>query len=543
MTQLKKKRIGLYARVSTEIQTNGYSIQSQLNQLKEYCQFQGYEVVDEYTDRGISGKTTQRPELQRMLKDANDGKLDCIMVYKTNRLARNTSDLLTIVEELYKINVEFFSLTEKIEIASSTGKLMLQILASFSEFERNTIVENVYNGQRQRAIEGYYQGNLSLGYDKVPDSKKELMINQHEANIVKYIFESYAKGHGYRKIANALNHKGYVTKKGKPFSISSITYIISNPFYIGKIQFAKYRHWSDKRRKGLNEEPIIADGKHAPIIDKALWDKVQFKRQESRKKPQVHGKGTNLLTGIVKCPSPKCGAAMAASNTTNTLKDGTKKRIRYYSCSNFRNKGSKVCSANSVRADVLEKYVMDQILEIIKSKKVLKQLVEKVNERSQIDVSSLNHDIAYKQSQCEELKIKMHTLTKTIEDSPDLDSILKPTILNYQDELNQINNQIHQLEQDKQAEAPHYDADMIANILQTIFKDIDKLEKSQLKSLYLTVIDRIDIRKDEHHKKQFYVTLKLNNEIIKQLFNNHPLDEVLLSTSSLFLPQTLYLTI
>ena len=84
---------------------------------------------------------------------------------------------------------------------------------------------------------------------------------------------------------------------------------------------------------------------------------------------------------------------------------------------------------------------------------------------------------------------------------------------------------------------------MISNVLQAIFKDIDKLEKSQLKSLYLTIIDRIDIRKDEHHKKQFYVTLKLNNDIIKQLFNNHPLDEVLPSTSSLFLPQTLYITI
>ncbi|SKV06463.1 Uncharacterised protein [Mycobacteroides abscessus subsp. abscessus] len=75
---------------------------------------------------------------------------------------------------------------------------------------------------------------------------------------------------------------------------------------------------------------------------------------------------------------------------------------------------------------------------------------------------------------------------------------------------------------------------MIANVLQAIFKDIDKLEKSQLKSLYLTIIDRIDIRKDEHHKKQFYVTLKLNNDIIKQLFNNHPLDEVLPSTSRHF---------
>ena len=541
MTQLKKKRIGLYARVSTEIQTDGYSIQGQLNQLKEYCQFQGYEVVDEYTDRGISGKTTQRPELQRMLKDAKENKLDCIMVYKTNRLARNTSDLLSIVEKLYKLNVEFFSLTEKIEIATSTGKLMLQILASFSEFERNTIVENVYNGQRQRAIEGYYQGNLPLGYDKIPDSKKELMINQHEAHIVKYIFESYAKGHGYRKIANALNHKGYVTKKGNPFSISSITYIISNPFYIGKIQFSKYRHWNEKRRKGLNEEPIIADGKHAPIIDKDLWDKVQFKRQESRKKPQVHGKGTNLLTGIVK--RPKCGAAMAASNTTNTLKNGTKKRIRYYSCSNFRNKGSKVCSANSVRADILEKYVINQILEVIKSKKVLKQLVEKVNEQSQIDKSSLNHDIAYKQSHYEDVKSKMNTLMKTIQDNPDLDSILKPTILNYQTELNQLKDQINQLEQDKQVEVPQYDIDRIANILLTIFEDIEKLEKSQLKSLYLTVIDRIDIQKDEHPKKQFYITLKLNNDIIKQLFDNHTLDEVPFSTSPLFLPQTLYLTI
>ncbi|QRL36981.1 recombinase family protein [Staphylococcus epidermidis] len=543
MNEMKKKRIGGYIRVSTEKQVMGYSIEGQITQIEQYCQFNGYELVDIYADRGISGKSMNRPELQRMLNDAKNGKLDCVMVYKTNRLARNTSDLLTIVEELHRQNVEFFSLSERMEVKNSTGKLMLQILASFSEFERNTILENIYTGQRQRALEGYYQGNLPLGYNNIPDNKKELMINQHEANIVKYIFESYAKGHGYRKIANALNHKGYVTKKGNPFSISAVTYILSNPFYIGKIQFAKYKDWNDKRRKGLNDKPVIAEGKHTPIISQSLWDKVQARKRQVSEKPQVHGKGTNLLTGIVKCPSPKCGAAMAASNTTNTLKDGTKKRIRYYSCSNFRNKGSKVCSANSVRADVLEKYVMDQILEIIKSKKVLKQLVEKVNERSQIDVSSLNHDIAYKQSQCEELKIKMHTLTKTIEDSPDLDSILKPTILNYQDELNQINNQIHQLEQDKQAGAPHYDADMIANILQIIFKDIDKLEKSQLKSLYLTVIDRIDIRKDEHHKKQFYVTLKLNNEIIKQLFNNHPLDEVLLSTSSLFLPQTLYLTI
>ncbi|HDY9984903.1 TPA: recombinase family protein [Staphylococcus aureus] len=541
MDKMKKKLVGGYIRVSTERQVEGYSIEGQITQIEQYCQFNGYELVDIYADRGISGKSMNRPELQRMLNDAKNGKLDCVMVYKTNRLARNTSDLLTIVEELHRQNVEFFSLSERMEVKNSTGKLMLQILASFSGFERNTILENIYNGQHQRALKGYYQGNLPLGYNNIPDNKKELMINQHEANIVKYIFESYAKGHGYRKIANALNHKGYVTKKGNPFSINSITYILVNPFYIGKIQFAKYKDWNEKRRKGLNDKPIIADGKHPPIISQELWDKVQSRKKQVSQKPQVHGKGTNLLTGIIHCP--QCGAPMAASNTTNTLKDGTKKRIRYYSCSNFRNKGSKVCSANSVRADVIEKYVMDQILEIVKSDKVLKQVVERVNQDNQVDVAALNHDIAYKQQQFDEVNIKLKNLVQTIEDNPDLTSALKPTIHQYETKLNDITNQMNQLKQQQNQEKPSYDTKQIAALLQRIFQNIESMDKSQLKALYLTVIDRIDIRKDENHKKQFYVTLKLNNEIIKQLFNNNNLDEVLLSTSSLFLPQTLYFQI
>lgn len=538
---MKKKLVGGYIRVSTERQVEGYSIEGQITQIEQYCQFNGYELVDIYADRGISGKSMNRPELQRMLNDAKNGKLDCVMVYKTNRLARNTSDLLTIVEELHRQNVEFFSLSERMEVKNSTGKLMLQILASFSEFERNTILENIYTGQYQRALEGYYQGNLPLGYNNIPDNKKELMINQHEANIVKYIFESYAKGHGYRKIANALNHKGYVTKKGNPFSISAVTYILSNPFYIGKIQFAKYKDWNDKRRKGLNDKPVIAEGKHTPIISQSLWDKVQARKKQVSEKPQAHGKGTNILTGLISCP--QCSAPMAASNTTNTLKDGTKKRIRYYSCSNFRNKGSKVCSANSVRADVIEKYVMDQILEIVKSDKVITQVVERVNQENQIDVAAINHDIAYKQQQFDEINTKLKNLIQTIEDNPDLTSALKPTIHQYETQLNDITNQMNQLKQQQNQEKPSYDTKQIALLLQRIFQNIESMDKSQLKALYLTVIDRIDIRKDGNHKKQFYVTLKLNNEIIKQLFNNTQLDEVLLSTSSLFLPQTLYLKI
>lgn len=542
MNKMKRKSIGLYVRVSTLAQDiDGFSINAQITQLKEYCSFQGYKVVDVYADRGISGKSMNRPELQRMLKDSKEGKLDCVMVYKTSRLARNTSDLLSIVEGLHRQNVEFFSLSENMKFDSNSGKLLLQILASFSEFERNNIAEGAFMGQLRRSQEGYYQGNLPLAYDKIPDNKHELMINQHEANIVKYIFESYAKGHGYRKIANALNHKGYVTKKGNPFSISAITYILSNPFYIGKIQFAKYKDWNDKRRKGLNDKPVIAEGKHTPIISQDLWDKVQARKKQVSKKPQVHGKGTNLLTGIISCPI--CSAPMAASNTTNTLKDGTKKRIRYYSCSNFRNKGSKVCSANSVRANVIEKYVMDQILEIVKSDKVIKQVVERFNQENQVDVAALNHDMAYKQQQFDEIQAKLNNLVKTIEGNPDLTSVLKETIHQYETQLNEIANQINQMKRQQNQEKPSYDTKQISVLLRRIFQNIETMDKAQLKALYLTVIDRINIRKDGNHKKQFYVTLKLNNEIIKQLFNNTPIDEVLLSTSSLFLPQTLFIQI
>ncbi|HCX8662776.1 TPA: ogr/Delta-like zinc finger family protein, partial [Staphylococcus aureus] len=249
----------------------------------------------------------------------------------------------------------------------------------------------------------------------------------------------------------------------------------------------------------------------------------------------------NLLTGIIHCP--QCGAPMAASNTTNTLKDGTKKRIRYYSCSNFRNKGSKVCSANSVRADVIEDYVMRQILEVVKSDKVIQRVVARVNQENKVDGVSLHHDITYKQQQYDEVQIKLNNLIKTIEDNPDLTSVIRPSIQKYEKQLNDITSQINQLKNQQNEDKPSYNAKQIGKILRHVFHNIEQMKKSQLKALYLAVIDRIDIRKDSNHKKQFYVTLKLDNEVIKQVFNDIPLDEVLLSTSSLFLPQPFYLTI
>ena len=137
--------------------------------------------------------------------------------------------------------------------------------------------------------------------------------------------------------------------------------------------------------------------------------------------------------------------------------------------------------------------------------------------------------ILHKQQQFDEISTKLKNLIQTIENNPDLTSALKPTIHQYETQLNDITNQINQLKHQQNQEKPFYDTKQIAALLQRIFQNIESMDKSQLKALYLTVIDRIDIRKDENHKK-FFVTLKLNNEIIKQLFNNN-LTDVLLSTS------------
>ena len=187
---------------------------------------------------------------------------------------------------------------------------------------------------------------------------------------------------------------------------------------------------------------------------------------------------------------------------------------------------------------MIEDYVMKQILEIVKSDKVIQRVVTHVNQENQVDGAALHHDIAYKQQQYDEVQIKINNLIKTIEDNPDLTSVIRPSIQKYEKQLNDITNQINQLKNQQNEDKTLFDAKEISKLLQHIFHDIKHIEKSRLKALYLSVIDRIDIKKMVIIK-QFYVTLKLNNEIIKQLFNNKQLDEVHLSTSSLFAPNTI----
>lgn len=445
-TTVSVKRVAIYARVSTTEQAEeGYSIDEQQRLLTEWCEKNGYIVHEVYADRGISGKSIKkRPALIKLLDDAQNKRFDVVLVWKTNRLARNILDLLKIVEVFDQNYISFRSYTENHETETSQGKLQFHMLAAIAEFERNTISENVKMGMLARAREGKWNGGRVLGYDIVdittPSDKRKhtmLVINEKEAKTVKRIFELYLTGNGYKAIANRVNKEGHRGKRGKEFSISTIKTILENPVYVGMIRYDVRRNWTDKRRGDINPNPVLQQGEHEPIISQLDWEKAQQILKERSNKPnRVHG-GTFPFTGVMKCP--KCGAGMVVMRTVNKLKDGTRKTLEYYACGAWKNKGTSVCNSNTIRADKAESYIFGRLQELATNKQLIKEVAERVNGKRSNKDEPLQQEYQALLKDLEEAKRKKNKAMELYEE----DIITK---VDLQQRLAKINEQIEQLE-------------------------------------------------------------------------------------------------
>lgn len=364
------KKVCLYIRVSTEEQTEGYSLTAQVNTLRQYAELHGWQITNVYADEGISGKSIKgRPQLQQLLYDLQYDQIDAVLVWKISRLSRSLSDTLQLLERFEEYNVKFISYSENFDTSNAMGRLILQIMAGLAEMERNTLSDNVKLGMRQKAMEGGWNGGVVLGYNSI---EKTLVINHTEADIVRLIFVEYAQGRGLRAIANKLNKEGYTTKKGRLFSINGIATILDNPMYIGKIRWMRFQEWDTKRRKGKNPNPIVVQGTHERIITEELWSVVQ-ERRSSKSHKQRQSNKPFLLNALLRCPV--CDQGMVPAISTYTRKDGTKIKHRYYECGNFHNKGTTACNSNSVRADETEEYIFSIIKQLLQDEKTFKKKI------------------------------------------------------------------------------------------------------------------------------------------------------------------------
>ncbi|WDL99183.1 recombinase family protein [Alicyclobacillus sp. ALC3] len=407
-----RQGVALYVRVSTEEQAEyGYSIDAQLDTLRTFCKLHGKTITDEYVERGVSGTTIEgRPELLRMLHDAERGNFSELLVWRINRLSRKQLDLMQIMKQLEQLGVGFESFTEKFDTSSPMGKFALQMMGAVGELERNTIVENVKSGMKQRARRGQWNGGIVLGYEttqlKASGNRRErvttLEVVPEEAAIVRRIFEMYGtSGLGLKAIANRLNHEGHRTKKGNPFSVYGVSEILRNPLYVGKIRYNVRENWAEKRRKGINKHPIIADGEHQPIVSQELWDQVQALYDKKSGRPPRVFQGSFPLTGLLRCP--QCGSGMVAHRVKDTLKDGAVVYRRSYVCGAFRNKGSAVCKSNGVRADEAEQAVFDRLKEAVVRPNVLRDVVDRVNARRSASSKPLASELKSVEKELEQL--------------------------------------------------------------------------------------------------------------------------------------------
>lgn len=362
-------RAAIYTRVSTEEQAiHGYSLANQLQSCKERAEELGATEIFEFSDEGISGSTLDRPGLEQLRQAVAQGFVDVVIILDPDRFSRKLAHQLLLTEEFEKAGVTFSFLNFEWK-DSPEGRLFYSIKGAVSEYEREKIKERMVRGKTQKARQGGMPMNFTLyGYNYDPE--KGVRINEHEADIVRYIFMALTSNNmSPAAIAISLTESGTITKKGKFFWHRQVVrQILLNPAYYGEWH---YRKTSDK--------PIVIPV--PPIIDRQTWDKAQVLLKESKRLWAKRGKQQYLLSGIITCSD--CGTPMGGAYKSNW---GIKNR--YYTCSKSpsTNRLPGCIPAKTINSDSLEFIVWEKVKRCLQNPdEILFEVKQNMPHRDQLD--------------------------------------------------------------------------------------------------------------------------------------------------------------
>lgn len=373
------KRCAIYTRKSNEdgLEQEYNTLEAQRDMAVNFIRSQAEQkwtvVPEHYDDGGISGGTMERPELKKLLKDIKAGKIDVVVVYKIDRLSRSLYDFLGMIRLFDEHDVIFVSVTQNINSGTPMGRLMLNVLQSFAQFEMEQTGERIRDKIAASKKKGMWMGGVvPLGYDA---REGKLYVNQAEAETVHYIFRRYQQLGSIGSLVDDLKLKGHktkswVTSSGKfyeprDFNKSTLYRILGNPMYVGKIQH--------KAAEG------IYDGQHEAIIDQKLWDKVQgLLQKNASQKIRIPNNNDRpyLLKGILVNPN---GYAMTPSSK---LKGD--KLYRYYVSMEAIKRGAKNCSVKTVSAQLIEEIILDRIKRLLTSPEWIGRLLQTENTQFKI---------------------------------------------------------------------------------------------------------------------------------------------------------------
>ena len=346
-------RCVIYCRKSTAagLDREFTSLDNQRERGEAYIASQGWTLEPtRYDDGGFSGGTIERPAFRRLLADVEAGRIDAIVCYRLDRISRSLVDFVNVHEFFEKHNVALVSVTESINTSTPHGRMMVNVLLSFAQYERELIGERTRDKIQAARRRGKWTGGMPpLGYDAAPEGGR-LEVNQDEAAQVQTIFEMYAESPSLVKVAEELSRRGWrrkswTTKEGKrreggPWDRKTLRDLLLNPLYAGM--------------QKLGDDTF--KGEHEAIVPERLFKQVQGLMAENRSNGEASAGNRYgaLLRGILRCAA--CDTAMTYAVTK---KDG--KAYRYYRCQAAQRRGHDSCPTKSIQADKVEAFVVDRI--------------------------------------------------------------------------------------------------------------------------------------------------------------------------------------
>ena len=389
-------RCAIYTRKSSDdgLEQDFNSLDAQREAAESFIASQRSEgwvcVPTRYDDGGFTGGNMERPAVQRLMADIDAGLIDCVVVYKVDRLSRSLMDFARLLESFEKHGVSFVSVTQQFNTANSMGRLMLNVLLSFAQFEREIISERTRDKIAASKRKGFWGGGRPvLGYDiEHRPGGNRLAVNEDEAEQVKSIFGFYLECGSLSQAIRRLDelewtNKAWTTKAGRemggrPFNKTQLFTLLTNIVYLGKV-----KHKGD-----------AYDGLHDSIVDADLFDRVAKALKANR---SGEGRGSSnkygaLLKGLVRCKA--CGCTMIHHYASDQTKSGAVKRYRYYVCTRAQKRGWNECPGPSLPAQELERFVVDQVRSLGHDDAMVVESVRRAQDRLRQQADALDGDRA-----------------------------------------------------------------------------------------------------------------------------------------------------
>ena len=349
-------RCAIYTRKSTEegLDQDFNSLDAQREAAEAYVHSQTHAgwtcLPSRFDDGGYTGSNLDRPALQRLLADIRAGQIDCVVTHRVDRLSRSLLDFAKLMEAFEQHQVAFVSVTQHFNSATSMGRLVLNVLLSFAQFERELIAERTRDKMAAARRKGKWAGGVPiLGYD-VDARTKKLVVNEAEAERVRAIFALYLEYRSLLPVVEDLGWRGWGTKQsltrqghvrgGRPFTKNSLYQLLTNVTYLGQVRYKNEVH----------------PGEQSAIVELGTWQEVQALLAHNGQARAVarQTRSRVLLQGLLHCRP--CGCAMTPAQVTRG-----NRRYRYYTCSAAQRNGWHTCPSKSVPALALEQFVLEQI--------------------------------------------------------------------------------------------------------------------------------------------------------------------------------------